>query len=160
MYKALISAITLSLVFVFFSCKPKSFFQESKVVATTGWAYADTLAFQFEVTDTSKRYTMQLDVAWADSFQHQNLYLKLGTVWPGGKYTQVVRSYDLYDQEGKPNGEKTSGSYKGSFILQDGTRFNQPGTYQLTVAQHSREEKLTGIQNVGLCIKEEEKNSN
>jgi gliding motility-associated lipoprotein GldH len=137
------------------ACEPKPYFEETKPIVESGWAYTDTLAFQFDITDTSKRYTMQLDVAWADSFKHQNLYLKLGTAFPEGKYMQVVRSYDLYDQQGKPNGKKSGAGYQGNFVLQEGTRFERSGAYRFTVAQHTRDEKLTGIRTLGLRISED-----
>jgi gliding motility-associated lipoprotein GldH len=138
-------------------CKPKSFFEAAAPIQSTGWAYPDTLAFTFEVTDTSKRYRMDLKISWEEGYKDQNLYLKLGTKFPGGKkYLQVVRSYDLYDSEGKPIGKQSGKSFSGLFPLQEVTKFAEVGTYEFTVAQHMRTDSLVGIKEIGLVLKQNE----
>jgi gliding motility-associated lipoprotein GldH len=135
------------------SCKSKALYEVEKPVVATGWAYLDTLDFAFDITDTSKRYQMELSVIWADSFKHQNLYLKLGTIFAGGdKYKQVVRSYDLYDTDGKPIGTKSSGKYTTPFVLQETTQFKTAGTYHFTVAQNTRDSILMGVAGIKLKV--------
>jgi gliding motility-associated lipoprotein GldH len=137
------------------ACKPKPYFEATKGVNPTTWTYADTLDFPFEITDTSKRYRMDLLLTWADTFDHQNLYLKLGTKFPtAGKYLQVVRSYDLYDPQGKSAGACSGSACSSDFTMQEITKFGEPGTYHFTVAQNMRMDSLGGVKSVGLRLSE------
>jgi gliding motility-associated lipoprotein GldH len=147
-------SISIFMSVVLLACETKPFFSEKKMIDPRGWAYTDTLDFSFQVTDTSKRYEMDLQVEWADSFKHQNLYLKLGTKFPEGKYLQVVRPYDLFDAQGLSLGKCSSGTCAADFVMQEKTKFSAVGEYHFTVAQYTRVEQLTGVQSIGLHITE------
>jgi gliding motility-associated lipoprotein GldH len=150
------AGITLFMaVCLLISCKPKPYFEAKKDVNPAMWAYVDTLDFHFEITDTSKRYRMDLQLTWADTFRSQNLYLKLGTKFPTeGKYLQVVRSYDLYDPTGASAGKCSGGACSADFTMQEITKFGETGTYHFTVAQNMRVDSLSGVQGVGLRLSE------
>jgi gliding motility-associated lipoprotein GldH len=134
------------------ACGPDYFFQETKAISGGQWAYRDTLDFRFTVTDTLETYNLYLDFEYADTFSTQNLYVKLHTQFPDGKRLSKQKSFDLFDDQGKPHGKCSGGTCKQRTLLQEQAFFNRPGTYVITLEQYTRIDPLPGLQAAGLTM--------
>lgn len=148
-----IRLICLSLMTCFIlSCEQNFLFEEEKTIPEGMWAYRDTLNFAFTVTDTSALYNMYVDFEHADTFPNQNIYVKLHTLFPGGKRLGKTRSFDLFNMQGASNGQCSGGQCRVRSLLQDNAYFNTPGEYVITLEQFMRRDPVPGIRSVGLVI--------
>jgi len=133
------------------SCGPKSWYEHSFPMDGSGWHVQDTKLFSFEAPDTLSSYDLTLELKHADDYAYQNVYLKTATIFPNKDTINDIISIDLTDTDGFWLG-------KGSSIkalhapLQVGFKFREAGTYSITIDQHSREDKLEGIESVGLHL--------
>jgi gliding motility-associated lipoprotein GldH len=133
-------------------CGPSYSFEQTHQLKPTGWAYADSVNFDFEITDTTRLYNLHLSLGAADTFPSQNVYLMLSTRFPNGMHQQVARSFDIFNDKGEPMGKCSGGNCIRQLMLQENTFFNQVGRYRITVGQHSRQEPLRGMSSVGIAI--------
>jgi len=52
-------------------------YSEKKAVNPAGWAYADSLDFNFEMKDTSLVYSILLDIDHSTDYPYQNIYFNM-----------------------------------------------------------------------------------
>lgn len=134
------------------ACERQYDYQETQDIAGGNWSYSDTLDFRFRIADTMKTYNLYLDLEYADSFSHQNVYVKLHTVFPDGKRLSKQRSFDLFDAQGQPLGACSGRKCRLHTLLQENAYFNTPGEYRIALEQYTRQEVLPGIFSVGLAL--------
>ena len=134
------------------ACGPTYLFESKQDIPGGQWAYADTLNFQFEVRDTASRYDFFLDFDYDQDFAFQNIYLKLSTQYPNGKRLSKLRSFDLFDTQGKALGTGSGARHQLRASLQDNAFFNQPGLHTVTVEQYTRRDPLPSVRAVGLAV--------
>lgn len=134
------------------SCGPDVTYQETRDIGSAGWAYADSLAFTFPVTDTSARYDLVLSVTHGTDFPYQNFYTRLATHLPDGTVLRQPLSLQLADKYGDWYGDCSGASCTVDISLQEGTRFTQLGEHRLVVTQFSREDPLPEVGAVGFRI--------
>ena len=144
--------IGLLLCTLFAACGPTYLFESKQDIPGGQWAYADTLNFQFEVRDTASRYDFFLDFDYDQDFAFQNIYLKLSTQYPDGKRLSKLRSFDLFDTQGKALGTGSGARHQLRASLQDNAFFNQPGLHTVTVEQYTRRDPLPSVRAVGLAV--------
>ncbi|NJB84960.1 gliding motility-associated lipoprotein GldH [Lewinella marina] len=134
------------------ACGPEITFQEESDLGPAGWAYADSVAFTFPVTDTSARYDLVLSVTHTQDFPFQNFYTRLATHLPDGTVLTQPLSLQLADTFGDWYGECSGTECTADISLQTGTRFTQLGEHRLVVAQFSRQDPLEEVTGIGFRI--------
>lgn len=134
------------------ACNSGAYYQKKIEMPDSKWAYSDTLAFQFSISDTMEIYNIYLDIEHADTFSTQNVYMKLYTLFPDGKRLSKQKSFDLFDQQGKPVGACSGRKCRLHTTLQENAFFNSPGAYEITLEQYTRQDPLPGIFSIGLTI--------
>ncbi|MCB9344200.1 MAG: gliding motility lipoprotein GldH [Lewinellaceae bacterium] len=139
------------------SCGDNYLFNEEKEIANGSWSYQDTLNYTISVGDTSQLYNLYVAFEHADTFRYQNIYLKLHTLFPDGSRTSRLRSFDLYDIEGKSKGECSGHTCEVKSLLQDNLYFNQIGDYTITLEQFTRSNPLLGVNSVAILMEKAEK---
>jgi gliding motility-associated lipoprotein GldH len=150
--------IHLAYILLFFiglsmaACNDQYVFKAEKPVGTDGWSYTDTLDFKVPVTDTTQLYNLYISFTHADTFPNQNIYVKLYTRFPDGKRVSRLRSFDLFDVQGKPVGHCAGNKCETKILLQDKLYFNQIGEHLITLEQYARTNPLTGIQSLGILL--------
>ncbi|MFN4081292.1 MAG: hypothetical protein ACK4NS_10355 [Saprospiraceae bacterium] len=143
-----------ALAIFFAACGPKEVYRVEHKIEGASWAWEDTLRYCFRMTDTIGRYDMFLEVTHWDTFPYQNFYCQLHTRFPDGHVASVLKSYDLYDYQGRSRGRQGSRVGRVSILLQNDTWFNQQGEYCISLEQYTRDAQLGGITAVGLRIVE------
>jgi gliding motility-associated lipoprotein GldH len=146
-----LAAITL------LSCGESYHYDAEKSIPNGVWTYADTLVFAFSITDTTSKYNLYVDITRADTFPTQNVYLRMHTIFPGGKRTSSVLSFDFFNSKGEVNGDCSGSRCTLRSVLQQNAFFRQPGEYQLVVEQFMRRDSLPGIQSVGVMVEKSPK---
>ncbi len=139
------------------ACGEKYLYESEKNIPNAQWTYTDTLDFKVPVTDTTLLYNLYIQFTHSDTFPSQNIYLKLYTRFPDGKRVSRIRSFDLFDVEGKPVGDCSSSSCTAKILLQNNLYFNQVGDHLITLEQYSRTSPLTGLTSVGILLEKTEK---
>jgi gliding motility-associated lipoprotein GldH len=134
------------------ACNDPYVFKAEQPIGTEGWSYTDTLDFRVPVTDTTQLYNLYIRFTHADTFPNQNIYIKLYTRFPDGKRVSRLRSFDLFDVEGKPIGHCSGDRCETKLLLQDKLYFNQIGEHLITLEQFTRANPLTGIQSLGILL--------
>ena len=134
------------------SCGPDVVYDQAQATDAGGWTYADSLTFEFIITDTTRRYDMVLSLDHATDFPTQNLYVELATEFPDGRRTVQPVSLELANNYGEWFGDCGVERCDFSVAIQPAARFDEVGAHRLVVKQYSRDERLVGIAEVGLQL--------
>ncbi|MBB4078659.1 gliding motility-associated lipoprotein GldH [Lewinella aquimaris] len=118
----------------------------------TGWAYADSVNFEFPVTDTSGRFDLVLSIDHTTDFPYQNFYVNLRTHLPNGRVLSQPLSLQLANTFGEWQGECEGEACTTDIALQQGTKFTDLGNHRLVVTQFSRDETLSDVTGIGFRI--------
>lgn len=144
--------IITTVSFLFITCKQEILFDSKKEINGGIWTYQNKIDFQFTIEDTTALYNLYLNLSAADSFASENIYLKLWTSFPDGKRLEYVKSFGVFDNEGKIIGDQSGETSTQNILLQENAFFNQSGNYQIVVEQFMRSDSIRGISSVGLTV--------
>ena len=146
--------LTVLLVFLLSlsACGPDITYQDSKEIGAAGWSYADSVSFEFPVTDTTDRYDLVLSVTHGADFPYQNFYTRISTHLPDGTVLTQPLSLQLSDKFGAWFGDCSGGSCTTDISLQEGAKFTELGDHRLVVAQYSREDPLPNVTGLAFRI--------
>ncbi len=111
----------------------------------TGWAHADSVVWEIPIEDTSVVYDLGLRVEHSAEFPFENLYVNIGTFFPGGGYTSQPLSIPLADTYGGWLGDCSGGWCVREIPLQQSAFFDRPGIYKISVAQFMRQDTMAGL---------------
>jgi len=145
-----------SCLFLCCACGPATLYEETKQFPESTWAYDDPANFVFEVVDTVQRYDIVLTVDHGIAFANQNFYVLLTTTLPSGSTNQQEVSLQLAGEFGAWLGNCGSTNCALSIPILENVRYGVPGAYQLTVAQHTRNNPLAAVNSIGLRVAEVE----
>ena len=140
----------------FTSCGPNYIFDEEKIIADSNWTYADSLVFQFNISDTTKVYNLNLEVEHETAYRHQNLYVQIATLFPSKKRNEQVLSLELANKYGAWLGDCNSENCSLLVPLQQQIYFQEVGAYDFVLKQFMRESSVSGVQKFALKIEETE----
>lgn len=148
--------LVITILFFIISCgnSENYIYQENKSIDNTGWIYADSLDFNFEIQDTSKVYGLILDVNHTTDYPFQNIYFNISTSFPSGKILQQELSSDLAEKSGKWYGKCSGKKCKASINLQEKAKFDEIGKHKINIAQFSRDSALVGVEQLSLKLLE------
>ncbi len=139
-------AVFLMAVLLWSSCNFQNITYEKKIrYPKQIWTYADSINYNFNITDTASLYNFELVILHNDKYAFQNLYTKLRTTFPDGKSISQVVNFDLAEPNGKWEGDRIGSIFKCRTIIQENAFFAQPGKYTLTLLQNTRTDTLPGI---------------
>ncbi len=159
MFKKLVFFVLAVIFFV--SCGEHYLYSETHKMGEAGWTYADSLKFDFEIADTSKRYNLLLTVHHTPDFANENLYVKFTTVFPEGQEAlqgkdrvEQVTSLRLAQKDGQWLGKCSSKECVMQIPIQTNTWFPESGKYSLLVEQFMRRDSLKEIKAIDFAIQE------
>ncbi len=138
-------------VVIFTSCGPKVIYDEKKDIRSP-WKYNDTYQFSFEVADTVIAYDLHLLVDHQASFGTENIYIKVQTIFPGGKKVEQPLSLQLAGGDGLWIGDCNDKDCEIDILLAAKAYYKQKGKYTVSINQHSRSEELDGINSLNLRV--------
>lgn len=148
LYLILVLALSLT------SCGETYFYEKTYELPDNQWAYADTLNFEVDITDTIKTYNLILDIEHSVDYPYQNNYVYIHTHLPAGEHLGKQLSIDLAEKSGKWYGECNSETCLVSTIIQPNAYFNQIGKHRFSIEQYMRMDSLPDIHAVSLKIQE------
>ncbi len=152
-----IAVLLFSFILVFTACENEKYiYNKTQNVNPEGWVYPDTLDFSFDIKDTSKLYSILMDINHSTDYNYQNIYMNISTTFPSGKYLHQRISSDFADKTGKWHGKCSAKNCTAPINLQEKAKFNETGKYNITIAQFSRDSALKEINGITLKLKEYE----
>jgi gliding motility-associated lipoprotein GldH len=141
------------LILLFLACaKEKTVFEKNYDITQHQWLYKDTLNFNFDITDTSALYDIQLMVRHDNTYPFQNLYTHISTQFPNAMRLQQTLNLDLADNTGKWDGVISGNKATYKTNIQENAFFNTLGPHTITLEQFTRRDTLEGIEQIGLAL--------
>ena len=147
---------TFSILFLFISlsgllasCGEQPLYSEHSNIVEP-WAYADSIIFHLPAPDTSQGYGMVLNLSHTTEYPFENIYLKIGTTFPSGRFSSALLNLDLADKSGAWYGDCSGAKCKRSVPLREYFAFSEAGSYTISMQQYTRSENLAGVQGLEL----------
>ncbi len=142
--------------FALFACGKKPVFEQKKDLPGHFWAYADSLAFEIELPDTSKRHDFSVILEHSDGYPFENLYVRLRTHLPNGRILTRPFSLQLAQPDGAWLGKKSGETVSVSVPILTDAKFQQAGKFQFVFENWMRRDSLEGVAAVGFLVSQSE----
>jgi gliding motility-associated lipoprotein GldH len=156
MKKLIPSCCFLLLSVMLISCDPNRIYDEYKTVPDGRWDKNNPVVFNFNITDTTSRYNMYINLRHGGQYQFSNLFLFVTTTLPDGKMARDTVELILADRDGRWRGSGLGDIWDHNFPFNENFRFPRNGEYKITLIQAMRIDVLPAIMDVGLRIEEAE----
>lgn len=148
--------LLLALFFPWTACTPpEGIYEKDITLPNQQWAGSFHPSFTFQISDkdTAFRYNVFIVLRHTDAYNYNNIWIRGSIRQPGDS---VVRT-DRYDLLLATNDKGWLGTgmediYEQRVLIQQSTKFRQPGVYSLTLEQVMREDPLKHVMNVGVRI--------
>ena len=150
-YICLIISLSLTM-----ACDSSRVFEKNEDIATSTWAYADTIGFDVPITDTTSRYNIYVNVRHTNEYEYRNLWIYAHTHFPSGKQLKTRIDLPLADNEGKWYGKGLSEIINTQILIQPKAMMTDTGTYRFMLEQNMRQNPLPNIMSMGLRIEKAE----
>lgn len=142
----------LSGLFLFcYSCGTGSFYEHYQPVKDRYWEKEAEYYFSVEVTDTLLPYDISVEIRNNNLYPYQNFWLFCAEELPSGNIQKDTIEFLLADDYGKWLGKGIS-LFHSSVPIRKSYYFPEPGTYTFSFRQGMRNDRLPGIQEIGLKI--------
>jgi gliding motility-associated lipoprotein GldH len=118
------------------------------------WKIAEPTKFEFQITDTVKRYNLLMDVRNSIDYPFARLFVNYDLKKDSVTLSKELISVYLFDQKtGKPFGNSGIGDiYDHQFFIMKNYSFKKAGKYNMSLQQFMRQDTIPGILAVGLRV--------
>jgi gliding motility-associated lipoprotein GldH len=147
-YLLLIGLSALSIT----ACDPNRLYETNTPIANEKWTYSDSKTFVVDVTDTSTRYNIYINVRHSFQFEWRNMYVQVSTQLPDGKKLDKRVNLPMSEPDGKWYGSCLGDNCDLPVLIQQDAKFPMIGKYTFTVRQDMRANPLEKIKSIGLRI--------
>lgn len=138
----------------FSACTTLDIFEKNVSIPDHKWPYSLQPQIDFTITDTATLYKVYVVLRHLDAYRYNNIYLNIGTRFPGDSSVKYQR-FDLLlgsDAQGW-EGTGMDDIWEVRKPLTNGpVKFKQAGTYRFSIAQVMRENPLPNIMSVGVRV--------
>ncbi len=149
----------LSKYFTFFlvvnlmvACTNNTVFSKFNKIDKDGWSTNTQIPFEFEITDVTSKYDIELAVRHDKNYEYSNLWVKVtnedGKLLDSDQPTQ----FKLADKTGQWLGKCSNTYCTQNVTLKEQFTFPDTGKYHLSILQHMRVDNLNHIKGVGLVV--------
>ncbi len=150
--------VVVIFIFLFFSCGNQRVFEDNIEFAERAWKISEPAKFDFQITDTLKKYNLLMDVRNSLEYPYARLFVNYKLTKDSSVLSKEMIAAYLFDQKtGKPLGSSGLGDlYDHQFFILKNYSFKKPGRYQMKLEQFMRLDTIPGIIAVGLRVEEAE----
>ena len=148
-------ALTLipGIILILLACNQNRFYSETHRIPDGNWITKEKVAFSVNIPDTSKRFSLYINIRNDVNYPFANIFMFLDTRFPDGRIARDTVECQLADYDGRWLGTGSGSIRYSRFLFQKAVRFRQKGDYTFTFEQAMRTNELNGIRDVGLEIK-------
>lgn len=134
------------------ACDTRTLFHEYRSLPVVGWERGDTLVFEAEVPDSAVACRLFVEVRNRNGYPYRNLPLSLIWESPDGVCsTPDTLQLMLADANGVWSGKGWGGLFLSVFPCGEIT-VSRPGIYRFKLTHRLPDEKVSGINDVGLRL--------
>ena len=118
------------------------------------WKIVEPANFEFQITDTTKKYNLLMDVRNSIDYPYARLFVNYELKKDSLALSKELVSVYLFEQKtGKPLGKSGIGDiYDHQFFLIKNYSFKKVGQYHMGLQQFMRQDTIPGILAVGLRV--------
>lgn len=145
-----ISILLIASCFLF-SCSKSTVYNEFQSIQNKIWDKQDEYFFNFEIKDKSVSYNISLQLRNNDIYPYQNIWILSNELQPSGGAIKDTIEYILADDYGKWKGNGIT-LFQNQITLRNNYHFPDTGKYTISVRHGMRDEKLKGVEDIGLFI--------
>jgi gliding motility-associated lipoprotein GldH len=149
LHSSLLIALTC---FVLCSCDPGKIYESNVKIPVEGWQYTDHARFEVEITDTISPCNVYINVRNNINYKYMELWLFVDVYTPLGTVERDTAKIMLADHRGKWLGHGRGSKFDTRMFFRKNVRFPATGKYVFEYEQATRDELLTGIDDIGLRI--------
>ena len=145
------------LLFTFYltGCLPAPYYQKEEVVPQNAWSYNFNPSFTIDIKDTVSTYKAYFLIQHTQAYPYNNLWVWLYIKTPGDSVIKKERiNVPLAEATGKWLGRGMGEIWEQRMPIDlgDSIKFNQAGTYEISMEQNMRINPLPEILHVGLRL--------
>ncbi|HWB24115.1 MAG TPA: gliding motility lipoprotein GldH [Chitinophagaceae bacterium] len=144
-------AIVFLLAAFYFGCDAVGVFEQTKAFPNHAWASADTLKFNFDITDTSSFYNVFVVLRHTDAYRYNNIYLNVTSINPGDTAITKRHNFVLAGNAGWLGSSMDDIIEQRMAINSTPVKLNK-GSYVVILQQIMRDDPLPNILNAGVRI--------
>ncbi len=138
--------------FVSVSCDPLHVYEKNKDIPGREWNKNQAVTFDVPIDDSSDVYNMYINIRHTSQYKFRNIIFFIKTIGPEGTIAKDTVEYMLADKKGKWFGGGLGSLYFLQLPYKKHIRFPQKGVYRFEIIQGMREDKLPGINDIGIRI--------
>ncbi|MDR2914753.1 MAG: gliding motility lipoprotein GldH [Tannerella sp.] len=153
MHKHLLKNISTALISscFFFSCSKDTVYNEFQPVQQNVWDKHSEYFFNFEINDNSLPYNISLQLRNSDIYPYQNLWILFNELQPSEVFIKDTIEFMLADDFGKWTGNGIT-LFQNQIPIRKNYHFPDTGKYTISIQHGMRDDKLKGIEDIGLLI--------
>lgn len=147
----------LILTIIYTSCDNREVYYHFEEIKNAEWAQNDTLFFDVDSTSyqLNTPYKMSIEITNNVNYSYQNIWLFIqANLENDSTFTNISKEYRLADEFGKWNGSGFGSLFQLSLPF-DEVVFKEKRNYRFKIEHGMQDEKLIGIEKVGLKISKE-----
>lgn len=116
------------------------------------WSYLNKVQIPFEITDTTRTYTIYLNLRHTSDYKYSNIFFKIYTISPDRKKSVERKEFKLALPDGEWLGKGTGDIYSYQLPYKKDYRFEKKGKYFIVLEQNMRDNPLREITDAGIRL--------
>lgn len=141
----------MGLLGILTACTRSAVYDQFQAIEGKEWTKEKVYYFTFSIDDNSIPYDLSLEIRNNNRYPYQNLWVFFSEEPPIGPLTRDTMECMLADDYGKWYGHGIS-LFLSTFPVRTNYYFPYPGQYTYSFRQAMRQDKLIGIQEIGLNV--------
>ena len=134
------------------ACDADKIFENNLAISSDGWRAADRARFEVEIADTLQACNIYINVRNNINYRYMEFWLFVDLHSPTGMVARDTVKIKLADHRGKWLGNGLGSKFDTRMVFRKNVRFPVSGKYVFEYEQAMRDEKLIGIDDIGLRI--------
>jgi len=135
-----------------YSCDRDRIYESNIKIPVEGWRYTEHARFEVDITDTVSPCNIYINVRNNSNYKYMELWLFVDVFSPVGIMDRDTVKIMLADHRGKWLGHGLGSKFDTRMFFRKNVRFPAAGRYVFEYEQATRDELLTGIDDIGLRI--------
>ncbi len=150
--RLVLCSVLIGLVLI--RCDSNRVYENNADFKDRSWKIAEPAKFEFQISDTSKKYNLLMDLRNSLDYPYARLFVNYELKKDGLTLSKELISVYLFDQKtGKPFGNSGIGDiYDHQFSILKSYTFKRKGNYQMNFQQFMRQDTIPGILAIGLRV--------
>ncbi|MBI1768474.1 MAG: gliding motility lipoprotein GldH [Bacteroidetes bacterium] len=150
---------SMLIAIIMIGCDSSRVYENNVDFKDRSWKIAEPAKFDFQISDTSKKYNLMMDLRNSLEYPYARLFINWELKKDSLTLSKELISVYLFDQKtGKPFGNSGIGDiYDHQFSILKHFTFKKTGNYRMNFQQFMRLDTIPGILAVGLRVEVVEK---